>query len=495
MDFTCFEGFLKSDGKVLRNRQSKVLTSQQFRQLCLDNDVLFKKEESEAMYNLALKQLLPKMAEKPKEFSQKEAIDMIDKKELFKGFVAKGSMDSDLLIYYKLNEKKTLLLGSSLDLNSRTVHQILKSKKELGNILERWKSLIEPYSKILKINPNDNKEVVDAVWERFFSVSKEMDFEEIDFSRPPAILEGFGKGTEYTIPFTKKLSTLSDLNPILRSFLERMSDHKYFCAIIASRLIGFKWHYIPWLFGKGGDGKSTFTRFLGYIVPNGSATIRIGDPNGLWEAIGKTFLIFPDTANKNLIMYEEVKNISGGDSVSIAGKYKHARTEVLPGQIIATSNRLPNVGSSEALKRRARVFTIEPGNFQNTDEELSVEQAASSMYESVNPFINYCLQCLEEVGDIKTGRVPSHPSNIVNKQIKTSAELEFHDFIESKNLVLMKDFSIKGIELRKMLAEEKNKDQYFKDNFLEYIENHKGVYTDGKFYFGIGREKYSKGEN
>ncbi len=183
------------------------------------------------------------------------------------------------------------------------------------------------------------------------------------------------------------------------------------------------------------------------MIPNGTAEIKLGDPNGLWEAIGKTFLIFGDTSNKNLVFYEEVKKISGGDPVAISGKYKHTRTEVLPGLIIVTSNRLPSVGASEAIRRRTKVFQIKAGNFQNTDSEVSVKDAATSMYDSVNDFLNYCLQCLEEVGDIKTGKVPNHPTNTVNKNEKTPEELEYSDFMEKCKLSFNEGIFIKGIAI------------------------------------------------
>lgn len=481
MDFSCFKGFIKSNGQSLKDRNGRIMDPKKFRALCVENDILFKSTELQEHYLRAVVDL----QEQPNKLL---IADALDETEVFEGFKAKGDGVQPSLIYVKLNDTKTLCLGSSKDLTYREVYQTLSSNALLHPILHRWQRLLDPMAEQFKLNITDLRQVVEIMWEKRFTAAVTMENEIIDFEAPPAIIDGFGKGTEYTIPFTKKHSTLDDLNHILNSFLSRMKDHKHFCAILASRLIGFKWHYIPWIYGKGGDGKSSFTRFLKLIIPNGVAEIKLGDTNGLWEALGKTFLIFGDTSNKNLVFYEEVKKISGGDPISISGKYKHARTEVLPGQIIITSNRLPSVGASEAIKRRTRVFSVEAGTFQNTDKEVSVETAASSMHESVNAFLNYCIQCLEEVGDIKTGKVPDHPSNITHKNQKTSEELEFNDFMEKLKLVYGSHLSIKGSELRGLLKQGSDRNEYFKDNFIEYAQNNEGVTFDGNRYYGIGKE-------
>ncbi len=127
-------------------------------------------------------------------------------------------------------------------------------------------------------------------------------------------------------------------------------------------------------------------------------------------------------------------------------------------------------------------------SIQNTEKEVTVNLASRSMKESSNAFLNYCLQCLKEVGDFETGRVPNHLSNTVNRNEKTSEELDYEDFIERVKLSINLSLSIKGAELRGLLAtQSRSKSEYFKDNFLEYIINHKNVSFDGDKYHGIGK--------
>lgn len=482
MDFGKLKGEWLSNGKVLKDNNGRPITLNKFISLCIDNDIPMKTYEAQEAYDLLVFQLGPKEIE-DNETPLEKVKKKLNKQEVFKGFKARGDGKNSSLIYY--NNK---CLGASVDLNAKVLCNLFSGAADFHHILELWTNLLTPYSKLLKLPITTDKEVVEMIWENLFNGPREMEQEYVNFSQPPAILEGYGKGVEYTIPFTKQQVALSDLNPILADFLTRMEDHKHFCAIIVGRLMGFNWHYIPWIYGKGGEGKSTFTRFLNHIVPDGTAEVRMGDVNGLWEALGKTFLIFGDTGNKNLIFYEEIKKISGGDPIMISGKYKHSRTEVLPGLIIATSNRYPSVGASPAIRRRARVFTVRPGDFQGTEKEVTIEKASVSMANSVNAFLNYSLQCLEEVGNITTGQVPDHPSNVTGRNEKTLDEFEYEDFIDRVKLSLNNECSIPGQDLRNLIANQaKSRNEYFKENFLEYIQNHKDVSFDGKIYYGIGR--------
>lgn len=483
MDYTKFHEFLISNGKVLRDHNGRQVTKEKFSYMCLTRGISLQNENIDDIYDKAIGFLKPQETDV---FT--DAAQAIANQSPFKNFKARGTGRSDSLIYYKINENEVLCLGSAMDLDARELASHISSKKILQHILEYWRELLSPYATQLKINLRNADEVVTWIWSTLFTGPLEMEYEEIDFSQPPAILEGFGRGTEYTIPFKKKQASLDDLNPVLKDFLERMEDHKYFCAILAGRFIGKQKHYIPWLYGKGGEGKSTFTAFLNKIIPNGSVELNLNDKTtGLWEALGKTFLIIPDTNNKNIFHYEEVKKISGQDSVVVNGKYKHARTEKLPGMIIITSNKLPNIGSFEYAKRRARIFKISTNKLAGTKFELDVVDATKEMSKTSNEFLNYCLQCLEEVGNIQTGQVPEPPSSITHNT-KSLEEYEYLDFIEDNKLSLGSDLTIKGKDLRKLLTQDqKNRSDFFKDNFLEYIQNYCHVTFDDGEYQGIGR--------
>lgn len=492
MNLDKLKGSLTSDGAILRDGQRKMITKEKFKEyLIKTQEVLIKQADLEEKYMEAVKFLYtPKIGvkEEPK-LTDEEVASLLDTKEIFKNFFGRSDGEQPTLIYYRINENKAFLFGSMADLDHHRVYKILTQDVQFSKTLKRWQDSIRPYAKHLKIRIVDSRQVVEAVWATLFNPTDHIETVLTDFKDSPALLQGYGQAVEYTIPFIKKHSTLGDLGPTLSSFLSRVSDHKHLCAIIASRLVGFKWDAIPWIYGKGGEGKSTFTKFLGQIVPNGSAEIRLGDPNGLWEAIGKTFLIFPDTSDKNLIYHREVKNISGGDPVSIVGKYKAARTQCLTGLIIITSNKLPNIGSDEAIIRRTRVFSVEPAENDLNFIKMSIDKAVEDMKKYTNEFLNYCLQCLEEVGNIITGEVKHHPTNKQYQGFKTLQELEFEDFIKRHKFVTNETSSIGGFELRALLRSNE-KEKFFMENFIDYVKQQKRVIvTPEGDYVGIGHEQ------
>lgn len=486
MKYGVFSNNLVSDGFCLKNQGKRVVTLERFREMCLKEDILITKADIDSEYKQAVKELYEPPSADQEKGLMAAIKESLSKEEVFQGFLNKGNKTTTSLIYYKVDEFNSLCLGSSTELGHKAVYSILSSKKIFSRILEKWTNILSPYAKSLKLKITDTRRIVEIMWEEMYNAVVEMPYEEVDFSAPPAIIEGFGKGTEYTIPFKQQKVTLNDLNPVLKDFLERLVDREYLCAIIAGRLIGFRCEYVPWIYGSGGEGKSTFIRFLSLLVPGGSASFKLEDTNGLWDAMGKTFLFFSDTSNKNLLHYEQIKNISGGDAVVISGKYKHARTEILPGLIIITSNKYPTIGSSKAIKRRAKVFTVEGRS--KTEKKLTVEDAAKEMMKSSNEFLNYCIQCLSEVGDKETGEIRNHMSNFGKGDERSPDELEFEDFIERVKLSFNDSLSIKGSELRGLLENKvKINTPYFRDNFLDYIKYDKGVsYIDG-WYFGVGK--------
>jgi hypothetical protein len=471
----------KSNGVILRDKSRNEVTPEKFRRICSDKDILFKTEETYIKYAEAVQALVNNDLEK-------NALDIvrekITKEMVFEGFVAKGAIGQDSLVWYSGNGGHWL--GGVKDLNPRTVHEIMKNQA-YHEVVTKWKNLLTPYASALKLNVGNVKEVIEMMWEKLYSAEHDMAQQTVDFSAPPALLEGFSTTSEYIIPFTKKHSTLNELNPILKDFLTRTEDHKYLCAILASRLIGHSKAYIPWITGKGGDGKSAFITFLRMIVGKYSCVIDISsDQANISEAIGKTLIIVNDTSKKNIFHYDLIKNVSGGDGISINAKYKHPVTLVLPGQIIITSNSTPNIGRYPYAQRRARVFKVSEGNFSETIKEVSVKVAAEAMFSTVNEFLNYSLQCLEELGSIETGYVP-RPLSSKTHEKKTLEEHSYYDFIENNKLALGPNSTISGVLLRKLLnKEKKERGEFFPDNFLEYMHKYCGVTSEEKHYVGIG---------
>ncbi len=487
-DFSALLKIYTAKNGELFNSSRHVVSENIFKKKCNELDIMVTSNTVSQDYEDAVS-----FIESKKE--TKNSFDMVREKitkdMLFKNFIVRGDISGETLVFFK-KEEKLHLIGGVLDLDATTIHEITKKVLYHDQVVE-WQNILRPYGEFLKINVNNIKEVVKMVWEELYSAEHTMDKELVDFSAAPVLLEGFGKGSQYTIPFSRKHTKFEELNTYTQDFLNRTQDHKYLCAILATRLVGKFKAYVPWLVGEGGEGKTTFFDYLNNLVSGYTATINfsVETPN-LTEAIGKTFLFVPDTSKKNLFHYDEVKNVSGYDPQSINAKYKHPVTIKLPGMIIVSSNKIPNIGKYTYAKRRARVFKIQKGDFLETKKELEITDVAQQMAKTNNEFLNYCVQCLEELGNIETGYVPSPPSTHT-RDLKTPEEYAYEDFMCLQHIIFGEDRTISGRDLRNLLLkEQKVRGEFFKENFLEYIQSYCEVTFDGDTYKGIGKEDYAK---
>lgn len=489
MDENTLRELFTSNGRVLKDRSRREVDLAKFGSKCYDYNIVINKEDLSNKYKEAVILLYSKEEEEnPYDFVRSK----ISSEVLFKDFVIKGDGAKASLIYYNKGGE-SYLLGNAADIDARVFKEI-STAFIYHELLSEWKELLKPYSKLLKININNVQELISTIWENLYTPSLDMNKIVVDFSAPPVILEGFGIGCDITYPFKRKKVSLEDLHPIKADFLKRMENHKYFCAIIASRLIGHKKPYIPWLSGPGGEGKTTFFEFLKQAFPRHYSSVDMSsDYPNVTEAIGKTFIMIPDTSKKGIFHNDIIKNISGSDPVSLNEKYRKPITLVLPGLIIISSNKLPYIGKYVYARRRARVFIIKAGDFAETSRELSTQAAAKLMMTTKDEFFNYCIQCLEELGSLETGFV-SAPISLNTNEAMTPEEYSFEDFMEEKNLVFKVGGEIGGKYLRGLLLKEKrDRGEYFQQNFLDHITEHCGVKAIDTKYVGIC-EKLFKAE-
>lgn len=484
----------KSNGYELRDMKSRQKNVVAFIQACDLHGVKIDKNIDKEEYSACIKELheysLRVAEENPEQSVQDRVIEQLDVEALFADFEKRDDgKGSPILKYTNPETKEVFTFGSIGDFSDHK--RVTKALIDDGEqTLDNWVEVLKPFKSVLKIGALTEAKAVEVIWDSLFTGPKKIRTKKVDPESLPAVLDGFGKSSDYVIPFTRKHVTLDDLNPILSGFLGRMDNHKYFCAILASKLTGSSFAYTPYLFGEGGDGKTTFTRFLDKAVNGLTANLELGDSTfGLYNCTDKVFLYINDTSNKYVYHTEIVKKIAGTDSVKVNGKYQQPRDMVLPGMIIITSNQLPHASKEVWYQRRARIFKVSkmPGIVR--ESLMDTKTASNAMYSTVNEFWNYCIQCLEEVGNLETGYVndlPNHKQSLASAEV---AEDVYEDFLLDLGYTLDESLTISGHAFRSKIskkAQEQGKDKFFKDQFIAYLAQHKGVTKDDKVYVGIG---------
>lgn len=486
MKFEKLKYVLKSNGKVLKDMNGRTKTPEQFMMICFKAGVSINTGDT-TDYDLCVRELKDNKEEETTEQSVVESLDM---EALFKDFVLiEDGKGHPIVKYTNPETNQGHMFGTVPDVDHKFIYKALISfgKETLAN----WKQTLAPYKSHLKLKVLTDEVVVEYVWVNLFSGLAHINRKYIDPNAMPVALQGKGKSADYIIPFTLKDTALRDLNPILGNFLERTKDHKYLCAIIASRLLGFRHAYIPYLVGAGGDGKSTFITFLDKLVNGYTANLDLGDSSyGLFGCVDKVFLFINDTSNKRVFYYETVKNISGNDYTRVNGKYQHAKDVKLPGLIIISSNQLPVLSKAEWLKRRARIFQVARMTDEQRENPLDVNTAADLMNSSGNEFLNYCLQCLSEVGNTTTGSVNIPPTHgYLMDSSETPEEDEYEDFLVDLGFSLNAEVRVTEYAFRKKIRtklQDQRKSEYFMENFLAYLREKKGVTKHSGHYHGIG---------
>src|SRR6516164_2759234 len=478
----------KSDGRALKDSNGRVRNTDQFSKACFQAKIMIDPFIVAEEYRACVKELFEPEEEKT---TEEAILEFLDPTVVFENFeLLLDGKGHPIVKYTSPDTGRKHILGTTKDVDHRALYKELVS---FGiTTLDKWKLILKPLIKQLRTPVLTGEVAVETIWSRLYSGLELLPRKYVDPNAMPVALEGKGNHrADHIIPFHRKDSTLGELHPFLRGFLERTEDHKYLCAIIASRLLGFRHAYIPYLIGAGGDGKSTFISFLDKVVDGYTATLDVNDATyGLYNCIDKIFLFVNDTSNKRIFYYETIKNISGNDFTRVNGKYQHARDVKLPGMILISSNQMPILTKAEWLKRRARIFKISPMPEEMKENLVDVGTAVASMATTTNEFLNYCIQCLEEVGSIHTGEVkqpPTHKKIIDNGE--TPEEDEYEDFFQDLGVDLNPEYTITEYSFRKKIrtkCQEQHKSEYFMQNFLAYLREKKGVTRGAGYYKGVG---------
>jgi hypothetical protein len=172
--------------------------------------------------------------------------------------------------------------------------------------------------------------------------------------------------------------------PIWTEMMDRTTNAEALQAFIYSIFVpqSYRQQYL-WLYGDGGNGKSTITDLLARML--GSSYVVSDTQSGhssqffTYTLDGKRLLVFPDTNSETFVMTGTFKQLTGEGLIRMEGKGKDAYSAEINVKIIINSNNFPTLSSKKADIRRIIFCEMAPLTKEpipNVVELLWTERAA-----------------------------------------------------------------------------------------------------------------------
>lgn len=119
-----------------------------------------------------------------------------------------------------------------------------------------------------------------------------------------------------------------------------------------------------WLYGEGGNGKSTLAGFLEKIMGDAycseRATGAANNKHYTASFVGKRLAVYSDTNSLGFVRSELFKELSGNDVIKVERKYESPFTIRLDVKFLFLSNSLPQISSQKSDQRRAIICELGP---------------------------------------------------------------------------------------------------------------------------------------
>lgn len=280
------------------------------------------------------------------------------------------------------------------------------------------------------------------------------------------------------------------LNPHMQEFLSRVSDHEYLCAITWIMFNGQKSPYIVYLYGTGGEGKSSFLNVLANNVGT-VAAFQSYNQFSNYNMYGKAMILLTENTNVFLLQDQVVKQLTGNSKVHCEEKHtKGSFTSNLPGTLYADANKMLKLKGEEAEFRRLRIFKVKKPKYI---AQLDMKTYEACLNEDFNSFLNYCRICFEKVGSSNGWLVPASETQaadfkaLTDKGFIHQSEQILHKMFRDLNL----EYADKGVMDSNMFwssfykLPEAQKDKFLADNIKDYLFLHKQVVEIGTQMQGI----------
>lgn len=164
-------------------------------------------------------------------------------------------------------------------------------------------------------------------------------------------------------------------NTAAYNFISRCSDPDAVLQFIGSLFVDSRREQYLWLYGEGGEGKSTFVSFIDKLMGKSSRGAVVPNLNDrFWTAslIGYRLVCFNDTNNYGFPATGLFKSLTGDDAIQIEEKFGGIRNVYLNAKFIFTSNERPNLSSERADRRRA--IYVEVSELKTQDQDHSIHE-------------------------------------------------------------------------------------------------------------------------
>lgn len=311
----------------------------------------------------------------------------------------------------------------------------------------------------------------------------------IDYDIKPLTLSNSSEFSAHKLNYEYKETP--QLNPHLKELLGRITDSDRLCALLWICFNGHKSPYVIYLYGEGGEGKSSFTGMLRRKI--GKDVVASFDSSNQFSNFGmfnKALIVLSENNNPRVLQKAEVKQLTGDSIVSIEQKGKDRFTGTLSGLLIIDSNVLPEIDGDSYELRRLRLFKFEP--LQAT-EFYSKEMYESFLGENFNDFLNYCRICYENIGQNWTV-LPSPNQQAQFKSLQDKAQLVMNQELWAK-LIRSGEFAIdprSEIEestfykaLQNITNLKEFKKNYGLSNFLKYLKHEHAIKSEHGRIYGL----------
>ncbi len=316
----------------------------------------------------------------------------------------------------------------------------------------------------------------------------------VDGDPHPAVVQGCEVVSLKKIPYIKKNVTLKHLNPFLAEFLGRVNYHKHMCAIIWAQFTGRNWIKLIYLYGREGrEGKTSFMRMLGNLSQSTATLEDDSSRFAFFPIYGKSIIKINENEKTRLISSKTIKQITGGNTLSIEEKGKTAFAGRVKGLMIVDSNCELRINGNMFETHRLMYCEVK-GHGVKKNELVDLNDYDKELASTPNEFLNYCRQCYEET---TINNVLQDPEGyeMTLKSLEDSVQ-KFSFNILFKNVLAYKGLEIKeGHKMEKdsflHTARKKSKekevgiDNYYENSFIQYLEQ-LGHKIQGNDIIGIG---------
>jgi len=269
--------------------------------------------------------------------------------------------------------------------------------------------------------------------------------------------------------------------PTFDELFGRMSDPE-----VVKAWIGSLFHHNSdrsqylWIVSEGGDGKSSLSEVIVKALGVGATSSTIPrDSDQFWAStlVGKRFVTFPDAGKVKFVTSDVFKSYTGDSYQRVEYKGQTPVMMKLVPKFMFLSNKSPEIGRSQADKRRAIIVELD-----KSVTYMSTNKYNELLWNEAKHFLHDCLETYNRLS-------PEHEKLPVNEAVAGVVESLIEDGEESYDVIYDRHFK----DLREHIAGCKNEVEAGgkKWDFQAFCVKN-GFYVEAKIMASVYKEEYLK---